>query len=304
MRESTTKQRGAKHLLKRVAIALAVFLALLALYGVLVEPRLILDERRYAVPLPALGPEWEVLEVAVFSDLQVGMWWANTGMVERVVDRVVEADPDVVLLGGDFVYSSDPSAARQVDTVLSLLSPLLDSGIPIFAVLGNHDHAVGAAEQLTAALEDSGVDVLRNEAATLPAAGGADPAQPFYVVGLGPARPGLADAEQALDSVPEDAPRVVLMHNPTAFPSLPAGSAPLAVAGHTHCGQIALPGSPDWSYLALMEEEALVADGYAPQSYGAPGNELFVTCGIGFTLLPARIGAPPQVVFFELVPAR
>lgn len=292
-----------KHLLKRLVIALAAFVALLTVYGVLVEPRLILDERRYTVRLPELDPEWEGTEVAVFSDLQVGMWWANTGMVERVVDRVVASDPDAVLLGGDFLYSSDPSTQVQVDTVLELLAPLLGTDIPVFAVLGNHDHAVGAAEELTAALEERGVEVL-NEAAALPAPGGADPAQMLYVVGLGPPGMGLADAEQALDGVPEDAPRVVLMHNPTAFPSLPAGSAPLAVAGHTHCGQIALPGTPRWSYLALTEEEALVADGFAPRDYGARGNQLFVTCGIGFSMLPVRINAAPQVVFFELETAQ
>jgi predicted MPP superfamily phosphohydrolase len=175
-----------------------------------------------------LGPAWAGTEVAVFSDLQVGMWWPNTA----VVDRAVEADPDGVLLGGDFLHSTSPGAAAQVDTVLGLLSPLVDAGIPTLAVLGNHDHAVGAAEELTAALEDNGIEV------------------------------------QALDSVPEDAPRIVLMHNPTSFPDLPAGSAPLAVAGHTHCGQIAFPGTPDWSYLGLSEEEALVADGFAPAATG------------------------------------
>ncbi len=91
-----------------------------------------------------------------------------------------------------------------------------------------------------------------------------------------------------------------MLHNPTSFPRLPAGSAPLALAGHTHCGQIALPGSPRWSYLGLNEEEAVVADGYAPADYGADGNELFVTCGIGFSLVPVRINAPPQLVLVEL----
>ena len=52
-----------------------------------------------------------------------------------------------------------------------------------------------------------------------------------------------------------------MMHNPTAFADMPASTAPLAVAGHTHCGQIALPGTPRWSYLGLNEEERVVADG-------------------------------------------
>lgn len=44
------------------------------------------------------------------------MWFANHGMVERAVQAAVEADPDVVLLGGDFVYSSDPTIETQIDT--------------------------------------------------------------------------------------------------------------------------------------------------------------------------------------------
>ncbi|MCF6506524.1 hypothetical protein E9549_03740 [Blastococcus sp. MG754426] len=113
---------------------------------------------------------------------------------------------------------------------------------------------------------------------------------------------GRADVEAALADVPDDAPRVVLTHDPTTFDELPAGTAPLTLAGHTHCGQIALPGTPRWSYLALTEDEAIVADGWAPAKYGADGNRMFVTCGIGFSTVPLRINAPPQVAFFELVP--
>ncbi|MGH2217682.1 metallophosphoesterase, partial [Enterococcus faecalis] len=83
----------------------------------------------------------------------------------------VEDEPDVALLGGDFVYSSSPSIDEQVDKVLELLDPLLQSGIPTFAVLGNHDYAVGAAEEVTTALEAAGVTVLRNEAAPVPGTG-------------------------------------------------------------------------------------------------------------------------------------
>jgi hypothetical protein len=101
--------------------------------------------------------------------------------------------------------------------------------------------------------------------------------------------------------VPDDAPRVVLMRNPTAFPELPAETAPLAVAGHTHCGQIAPPGASQWTYLGLTAEEQIVADGWAPEGYGSSGNRLFVTCGIGFSVVPIRINAPPQVVFFRLM---
>ncbi|WP_164701611.1 metallophosphoesterase [Modestobacter sp. KNN46-3] len=283
----------------RVGPALLAALVLLIGYGVLIEPRLVLDDDREEVELPRLPAEAAGLEVALLADMQIGMWWANTGMVERVVERVVEDEPDLVLLGGDFVYHAGPDVEPEVAAALDLLTPLLDAGIPTYAVLGNHDYASDAAEELTAALEGAGVPVLLNEAVQVPGTG----ADPLYVVGVGPVRPGLVDVDQALSGLPEDAPRVVLMHNPTAFPEMPPGSAPLTVAGHTHCGQIALPGLPRWSWLGLTEAEQVVADGWSPADYGAEGNALYVTCGIGFSAVPMRVNAPPQVVFFELQPA-
>ncbi|MFC5380925.1 metallophosphoesterase [Aquipuribacter nitratireducens] len=278
-----------------VAGVLAVLLVLLAGYGVLVEPRLVLDERRLEVALPGAAADADPVRAVFLSDLQVGMWWANTGMVERAAQRGADVDPDLVLLGGDYLYSRVPDPAVQARTVVDLLEPLLALDVPVVAVLGNHDHASGGAEEVTAALEDAGVRVLENDSTRVASAG-------LHVVGLGTVRQDLVDVDAALDDVPTAAPRVVLSHNPTAFPRLPAGSAPLTLAGHTHCGQVALPGTPRWSYLGLTEEEALVADGWAPAGYGTDGNRLFVSCGIGFSAYPVRVNAPPQLVVVDLVP--
>lgn len=161
--------------------------------------------------MPGIDEAWSATTVVMFSDLQVGMWFDNAGMIERVVARALEADADLVLLGGDFLYSAD--------------------------------HAVGEADEITAARQSRDVEVLQNDVASVPLAtnGGADP---LHVVGLGAARPGLDDVDQALSEIPEDAPRLVPMHNPTSFPELPADTAPFALAGHIHCGQIALPTGP------------------------------------------------------------
>ncbi len=290
-----------KRLLKWGGVTLVAGVALVLAYGVVIEPRLNLDERSYTVELPKLDEGWVGAEIAVFSDIQVGMWLANTHMVERVVARVVDADPDAVLLAGDFLYSGDPEIFEQVAEVIDLLAPLAASGTPTYAVMGNHDYAVGAAEELMASLEQQGIEVLLNEAAMIPASERDGVGQELYVVGVGPYLPGMSRPEDALAGVPQGAPRVVFMHNPRSFPGIPAEHAPLAVAAHTHCGQIALPGLPRRSYLKLLTgERQVVVDGFAPEGYGAPGNRLFVTCGIGFSLVPIRIGAPPQLVFFKL----
>ena len=288
---------------RRLLLVAVAALALVSVYGVAVEPRVVLDEQYHEAVLPRLPRELDGTRVAVLSDLQVGMWWANTAMVERAVDRAVEARPDAVLLAGDFLYGRGQDPPAQIREVIALLAPLLDSGIPVYAVLGNHDYATGAADEIVAALRERGVVVLRNQAAPLSPRGGT--AAALYVVGLGPADLGHSRPERALEDVPGGASRVVLMHNPTGFPALPARSAPLALAGHTHCGQVALPGGTSWSYLGLSGAEARAAEGFAPQDFGAAGNRLFVTCGLGFSTLPVRVNAPPQVVFFELrAPAR
>lgn len=94
----------------RYATGLVVaVLGLLVVYGVAIEPRLVLDERRYEVEVDDLPAALAGTEVAVFSDLQVGMWLANLGMVERVVARTIETAPDAALIGGDFVYSGSPT---------------------------------------------------------------------------------------------------------------------------------------------------------------------------------------------------
>ncbi|MFF0989865.1 metallophosphoesterase [Kocuria nitroreducens] len=298
-------RRGHRHRrLRRFRTRLAAVVVTLGLlvtgYGVAIEPRLILDEERIQARIPGLGPDWNGAEVLVFSDLQVGMWWDNTGMIERVVDRAVAAEPDAVLLPGDFLYRGEASVQERVQDAARLLEPLTAAGIPVYAVMGNHDHAVGAVEELTTALEEQGIQVLANEAVPVLGSG---PGPGLFVVGVGPSSVGGAEPAEAFDEVPEAAPRLVMMHHPTTFPELAAGAAPMAVAGHTHCGQIALPLLSSWAHLGLTKEEEIVADGFAPAGYGAEGNAMYVTCGIGFSLLPVRINAPPQLLTVELHPA-
>lgn len=282
-----------------LAIGLAVVVVLLGVYGTAIEPRFRLDEAHHEVAVPNLGSELEGTTIAVFADLQVGMWWANLGMVSKIVERVVELQPDAVLIAGDFVYGKSPDATVQVDTAMDLLAPLFDQDVPVFAVLGNHDYAAGAVDPLTQALERHGVELLHNRAARLGLTGAED--ADLHVVGIGAHRPQESRPEVAFAQLPAQAPRVVMMHNPATYPTIDQGRAPLAVAGHTHCGQIALPGTPAWSYMQLRAEERIVVDGFAPAGYGTEGNQLFVTCGVGFSLLPMRISAPPQLAVFELV---
>lgn len=289
-------------------MAVAVRRSLLVLLGLLVlavawgfaEPHLILDEEERETTIPGLPSAWHGREVAFLSDLQVGIVWANEGTARDAVRRLVDDPPAAVLLGGDFVYSEGGDVASQVEIVAELLAPLGDASIPTYAVLGNHDVEAGAAEALRRALDGLGITVLHNQAVQLPTPDSASHDAPLWLVGIGPHIPGQDRPMQALAGVAEGEPRLVFMHNPDSFEGVPAGEAPLAIAGHTHGGQIRpVPFLPDWSLLALLRDDEVTADGWI-DGYGAADNRLYVSRGIGMSRIPARFNCPPELTRMTL----
>lgn len=293
---------------RRLGGLLLGLLILLLVYGVLIEPRLLLNHQRETVALPNLPAEWEGKRVAVLGDFQIGMWLDNEDMVERAIAEAIEADVALVLLTGDFVYTPDRSETdpESVERVVELLLPLVAAELPIVAVLGNHDYSLmkqdsnerpRIAETLVLALQRIGVIVLENDAVAVPAAGGGGL---LYIAGIGSVWADNSRPDLALAAVPNGAPRLVLMHNPESFLEIPAGEAPLALAGHTHGGQIQLPGLRRWSWLDIVREGEVVAEGWAEDSFGEAGNRLYVNRGIGFSTLPVRINCRPELTVVTL----
>jgi len=297
------------------------------LWGTGIEPRLT-DEVSVSARVPGLPDEWAGQRIALIADLQIGMWMANTDTVARIVRRIVEERPAALLIAGDFLYhpteeAGNPREARaeldaedrrasqrQIRNVVALLQPLTDAGIRTMAVLGNHDYAMRVpsavalpvvADDLTQALRAVGVIVLRNQALPL---GDRDADRPsgarLYVAGLDAWFPRATDVAAALGQLPAQAPRVWLLHNPLSFRHLPAAAAPVAFGAHTHGGQIRLPFLPRWSWMSLVKESPVAADGWIEQGFGAPGNRLYVNRGIGFSVVPIRINCRPELTWVEL----
>lgn len=297
--EPVTDQDGERRRITsgRVRVAGTAALVGLLLWSVAVEPRHMLEVQNETGAIDNLPAEWEGRRFGIIADLQIGLWFDNVGMARRAVDVLVSEEPAFVLVLGDLVYGDDTD--ETISTAVDVLRPLTDAGVPTLAVLGNHDYKADAASPLAEALEQSGVTVLRNEATEV-TIDGVD--QPLWVVGVGPERPGRADPAAAFGGLPSRAPRVVMMHNPLTFEELTANQAPLAVAGHSHGGQIRLPFLPHWSYLRLVKGEAVSVDGWNEDIDGAAGNHLFVNRGIGMSGVPARLNASPAITFFTLRP--
>ncbi len=286
---------------RRVLAGIGALVLVATVWGVAIEPRLLLDDEAYDAELPNLPAGWDGQRVVLIADTQTGMWLDNEAMAREAVEDAVEQRPALALIAGDFVYTADSATvARAVD----VFRPLAAAGIPTIAVLGNHDYRLNfkdqtADERLAAhvrrALEATGIRVLENEHVAVVHRG-----DTLSVVGIGSVWAGHSDPASALAGLDARVPRLVLMHNPQSYETIPGGAAPLALAGHTHGGQVRLPGLPRWSWLKIVRKGEVAADGWIDPSFGAAGNRLYVTRGIGFSTLPVRINCRPELTTITL----
>jgi predicted MPP superfamily phosphohydrolase len=282
-------------------------LAAAAIYGTAIEPRIVRREDHQA-QLPQLPPTWEGKQVAVFADLQIGMWWANTDAVRRVVAKTVKLDPAFVLIAGDFVYKAEIDVDPLMQEVLGLLQPLIDAKIPTYAVLGNHDYELmnegsrketQVARRVRFALDSAGIHMMDNKIVAVYAQGDSTKSGPLYIVGVGDKWALNDSAAQTLAKVPAGAARIVFMHDPDSYAQIPANEAPFAVAAHTHGMQLGIPFVSDWLWRNRFSDEGSGVAGWIDH-YGQPGNRLYVNRGIGFSIVPMRINAFPELTVFTL----
>ncbi|MGH9885801.1 MAG: metallophosphoesterase [bacterium] len=283
-------------------------LAALSIYSAAVEPRFVVRNDEVAA-IPNLPARWEGAQVAVFADLQVGMWWANTDAARRLVHRIVSLHPAFVLIAGDFVYEADSSVDDQMRRVVAILQPLLDDSIPIYAVLGNHDYSLMnehseqenyVARKVAVALKAAGVVMMDNVVRPLTSSPDSTGAvDTLYLAGIGEKWAKNDRSTETIAEIPTGAPRVVFMHDPDSFAKIPAGEAPFAVAAHTHGLQVGIPYLSDYLWRHYFSDEAAGVEGWQ-KDFGAAGNRVYINRGVGFSILPARLNAVPELTVFTL----
>ncbi len=265
-------------------VAPLVALLLLAAYARWIEP-FWLRGRIVILPVADLPPELDGYRLALLSDIhqRPGESAAQARRAVRLANRLA---PDVVLLGGDYVYGSAAAMRTLTPALAGLRAP--DGA---WAVLGNHDHwtdVVAVADGLRAA----GVGVLANQAA--PLAGGR-----LWVVGIDDAWADSADPASALASAPPGAPLVALWHEPDLVADVQQAAAQagrwvvLQLAGHSHGGQVRLPfkGALLLPRLGARYDRGL---------YDLGGLWLYTTPGVGTTDPEVRLGCRPEVTLIVL----
>jgi len=263
----------------------------LGVWAFLVEPAT-LTVRRVTVESPSWrGPP---LRIGVISDTHVAAPHMNVRRMQRVIGRMNAEQPDIVLLLGDYTGGHERASRRRRPERSEVLRGVevfgeLTAPLGAYGVLGNHDSWFDNLA-IEAALARGEVRALENAAARV-----ARPSGAFWIAGIAdmqsPRQPPQVD--RALSDVKDGAPVIAISHWPDPFVDIP-GSVALMLAGHTHCGQVNLPLLGRLAHASPMSEQ------WPCGLYDEGGRKLFVTGGVGVSILPVRFRAPPEIVIVTL----
>ena len=274
--------------IKRILPFCAAILAFLGLWAFWWEPARLTVVHR-TIGIQPWHPEHAGLKLALLSDLHIGSPHRGLSTVKQLVETTNAEKPDLVLLLGDYLIQGVVGGTFVQPEPIAMELSGLRAPLGVIAVLGNHDWWYDG-DRVRRALQSQGIQVLENETLSVMFHG-----RPFWLCGLADLWTRGDHLESTLAKIGDTEPVLVLMHNPDLFPKMPARVS-LSLAGHTHGGQVNFPivGRP----IVPSKFGQRFAYGLIEEN----GKKLFVTGGIGTSILPARFRVVPEVVILTLVP--
>jgi predicted MPP superfamily phosphohydrolase len=274
-----------------IAGLLSVVGCCLVVYGSFIEPQMItVTEKTISHPLAS------PLKIAVISDIHVGAY-KGEAFVAKAVQRVNALLPDIVLIPGDFILNHDSD--------LGDLSPLknIRTTMGTFAVLGNHDvgeyetllgtryTGTDRGERISSALSALGITMLRNQSEVLTL-----PQGKLAIAGIDDIWTGHADLTSALADIDPTVYTVLLSHNPSVIDEPESLKAHLVVSGHTHGGQIRIPGFGPLSRLPTS-----LGQKYDQGVFEIDDDTtLAISRGIGESSARTRLFATPEILLLRI----
>ncbi len=285
---------------------LGVFLAGLftSAYGFFIEPALRLRVKTRRVTPP--GWTGGALKIAVLADLHMGEPFVSLKRLERIVARTNALGADLIVILGDLEAGHRFISGRvpMEDTARVLAGLAAPMGVR--AILGNHDWwhdrpaqaRGGGPNRIAGLLREAGVPVMQNEAEKL---GEGSAAGAFWLAGLDDQLAigvghmefrGLDDLPGTLAQITDDAPAILLAHEPDIFPTVPDRFC-LTLSGHTHGGQVRFFG-----YSPVVPSK--FGNRYAYGHVREGNRDLVVSGGIGCSILPVRLGVVPEITLIEV----
>jgi len=240
-----------------------------------------LEVHFFDVALRRGGRGLDGLKIAFLSDLHAGSFMDQRDL-SRIFARVMELAPDAVCFGGDLINTRDREILLYREPLKLLSAPL-----GVYAVPGNHDHFFGREIGLWQSfLRDQGVQVLLNRGLRLEREGAS-----LWLCGVDDLTEATPDLAAALHGWDREEPVVLLSHHPDFFFEAAAVGIDVTLSGHTHGGQVRIFGK------ALCRHSRF---GWLEGRVVQDAQQLYVSRGVGVTVLPLRYDAPPEVPVLRL----
>lgn len=268
-------------------ISIILFTMGIAIWAFFIEPNRLVT-RYETIHIDRWPGEFSDLKIAVLSDIHAGGRFIDDRKLRLIVERTNELNPDLIVILGDFISGGRDNHAMDPEVFAPVLKDFR-APLGVYTVLGNHDWWFDGV-RVRNALEANGIKVLENEVARIDACG-----RSLWLLGLADLWTRTPRVEPTIQKVPEGETIIALAHNPDIFPQLPE-RVPLFLAGHTHGGQVRLP------FIGTMVHTSDFGDRYEAGHVFENGHHLFVTTGIGTSIIPVRFRVPPEIVLLTVKP--
>jgi predicted MPP superfamily phosphohydrolase len=237
------------------------------------------------VPIKNLKPSLEGFTILQLSDIHLRPF-TKPDLVKKAVEISNRLRPDLVALTGDYVWRNQ-EAAFELAPILAGL----DARYGVYSVLGNHDLWLDE-RAVKAAFAQAGLPLLMNQGIEVNAGNGS-----LYLAGLEDGWSGRPDLRQALENAPAGTPVVLLLHEPDLVNQTSLDPRiTLQLSGHTHGGQVRLPGRPSFltPHLGKLYDRGL---------FRVNETWLYTNRGLGVISIPFRYNCPPEVTLLTLTRA-
>ena len=243
-------------------------LIILFIWGFFIEPNLIVV-KQYSVKF--LNGK----RIIFISDLHIAK--GDKKRLLNIIKKVNSLNPDLVLLGGDFIKGHDGKTTLPIEEIANELRQIT---VPKISVLGNHDGWYDKYRVKTA-LENSGIKVLINSSAKF---------DNIYISGVDDLQTGCPAVKTALENTGN--PRILLTHSPDIYYEI-KDRVDLILAGHVHGGQVRLP------LIGALICPSKYGNKFSGGDYNETGNRMIVSKGLGTSILSVRFCDIPEIILLK-----
>lgn len=282
--------RASPRRIVQLTIALALLLIVFCLiWGFFIEPnRLVVHHE--TIQIENWPSELRGMRIALIGDFHTDNRFIDERKLQKIVELTNAENPDLIVLLGDYIQGGRrESSLRVPPEVTAAQLKNLKAPLGVYGVLGNHDWWFDG-ERVRRTFENQGIPILEDEVKELNWHG-----KSLWLAGLADLWTRPQHVAQTIAKAPAGSTIIALTHNPDIFPNLPQ-TVPLLLAAHTHGGQVNLP---------------LIGTPIVPSHFGSKytaghvfenGHHMFVTTGIGTSIIRVRFRVPPEIMILIINP--